>query len=62
MENFGVQNLKVGQLAEFTTFERGFRCAWFRCKVVVDSSQIVPISKTDIGRTHMWLKSTVPLG
>ncbi|KAL7603190.1 hypothetical protein Lser_V15G14809 [Lactuca serriola] len=31
-----------------------------RCRV--DSDQIVPVSKTDIGRTHMWLKSTVPLG
>ncbi|CAI9278388.1 unnamed protein product [Lactuca saligna] len=31
-----------------------------RCRV--DSDQIVPVSNTDIGRTHMWFKSTVPLG
>ncbi|CAH1427044.1 unnamed protein product [Lactuca virosa] len=34
MENLGVQNLKVGQLAEFRTFEKGYRCAWFRCKIL----------------------------
>ncbi|PWA40838.1 Agenet-like domain-containing protein [Artemisia annua] len=28
------KNLKVGQLIEMKTFEKGFRCAWFRSKVI----------------------------
>ncbi|XP_024962299.1 uncharacterized protein LOC112502581 isoform X1 [Cynara cardunculus var. scolymus] len=33
MEKLGVLHLEVGQLAEMRTFVRGFRGAWFRCKI-----------------------------
>ncbi|KAI3707858.1 hypothetical protein L2E82_36739 [Cichorium intybus] len=36
MEKLGVQDFKVGQLAEIKTLEEGFRGSWFRCKYEVE--------------------------
>ncbi|CAI9261513.1 unnamed protein product [Lactuca saligna] len=33
MEKLGVLKFEVGQLAETKTFEKGYRSAWFKCKI-----------------------------
>ncbi|KAL7601439.1 hypothetical protein Lser_V15G23259 [Lactuca serriola] len=59
MENLVVQNLKVGQLAEFRTFERGYRCAWFRCKIldIVLETEMIKLEYCDFpGEEIKWVK------
>nr|KAJ0205381.1 hypothetical protein LSAT_V11C500254840 [Lactuca sativa] len=61
MENLVVQNLKVGQLAAFRTFERGYRCAWFRCKIldIVLETEMIKLEYCDFpgeGEFTNWVK------